>query len=211
MAELSNEQKRVIRRLFFEDGISVDNIASRSRLTHDEVQAILGDPDPLADFELYHFGELTRKLHEQARKVIDSLTESDLENAPVSSRSTLLKTSLDTMQKTHDLHMIHKDKSEDFKLARLLAMGREEAREALVERFKSLAHILFGGMSEDELVTLMRSMNGELPEGDTALTLVEGGGGEDGHDGNGGADTGRRNGAPQGVGAFRGIKEGKPA
>ena len=218
---IPRELKNLLRSAYYDDGISKESLLARSAtLSHGQLDAILSEPDDLMDFRLHKFNKLVRNLTVVAEDVIESLDAESIRVATVSQKSTLLKTAVDTVQRLHDLHLIHMEQNEDFKLARLLAMGREEARTQLMERFRGLAHVLFGSMTPNEVMREMALITGgrteEKAEAPRGVKLVPGlevvrGGGEDvKHDDGGSVSSADGEGSSQPtqrIGAFRGIKE----
>lgn len=220
------EVKNGLRKLYYDQGVTKEDILGRATemrisLTPTQLDAILSEPDDLADFRMHKFNRMIRDLERMAEDTMNSITEEDLATSSVSQRTTLLRTCIDQVQRLHDLHVIHMEQNEDFKLARLLAMGREEARNQLMERFRSLAHVLFGAMTPDEVMTELNILTsgkagfaddasrggGGVHPGGLRLVKLAGGGEDDDRPDPGPADGGGSSPTTQGVGAFRGVKE----
>ena len=230
--ELSPKYERAIRASFYEHNMSVPEIAAKCKISEPEVERVITNPDKLDDFAVHHFSKLTRDLHKKAQELILSIDAETLTHGTLAAKASMLKSTIETMFKTHDIHKMHMDKHEDFKLARLLQMGREDARTALMERYRTIGHVLFGGMPADEMMAQMRMLQGEAPivpdvpsvkeyvgeigvngtvvphakRGalDLPLTETEGGGDSGGFSS---ADRARSAEAASGSGAFRGLKE----
>jgi hypothetical protein len=212
-----------VRELYHSGNLSKEVILSRvPSLTESELNAIIAEADDLEDFRLEKFNTLVRKLHGMVDTVVDSVTMEDLEQAPVAARASMLRVASDVMRKTYELQIIEQQKSDDMALARLLAMGRDEARRQLLERFRGLFHVLFGGMAPDEAARqlgLLHMQGAEAADKIKAYALDEADV-EDVTDSSPGlklvagerpdrAESGGRGASTQGIGAFRGTKESK--
>jgi len=161
--ELSPKYERAIRASFYEHNMSVPQIAAKTKLSESEIERVISNPDQLSDFAVHHFSKLTRDLHKKAQDLLKSIDNETLTNGTLAAKASMLKSTIETMFKTHDIHKMHMDKHEDFKLARLLAMGRDDARTALMERYRTIGHVLFGGMSPEEMLAQMHILQGEAP------------------------------------------------
>ena len=220
ISDIPRESKIKIRELHYDKHISHATILKRIQgLTAGQLQAILEEPDDLGDFRMHKFNNMTRNLMRASELVLESIQAQDVADATLSQRTSLLKTCTEQVQKLHDLHLLHMEQNEDFKLARLLAMGREEARQQLLDRFRSLAHVLFGSMTPNEVALELKLITGDKTDlkesshasrGKPRLVKIMGGG-EDDDPGTGGDDGAGSSSNAQGVGAFRGIKKGKPS
>lgn len=225
---VSRETRLRVRQLYHSGHLTLEKIREAiPSLTESQLNEIISEPDDLEDFRLEKFNTMIRELDDLAMRTIKSIREEDLAEATISARGNLIKSSNDTVRRLYELAMVERDKSDDMALARLMSLGRDEARRQLTERFRALFHILFSGQKPEEVATQLGLMElkGSAQEdagpkkyaldddisdaevendGPPQLGLVSGGQPHTTQSGGSGDSA-------QGIGAFRGVKKSKPS
>lgn len=230
--ELSRDLKLRVRQLYHSGQLTRKEILDKApNLTEQQLNEIISEQDDLEDFRLEKFNTQVRNLYELSQSVIDSITNEDLLEASLSAKATLLKNSNDIMRRIYELQMVQLQQSDDMALARLLSLGRDEARRQLTDRFRGLFHVLFAGQDPNEVAHQLGLMdlskqsggskepkkyalddddNDDSPDAEVIhggvpkLSLVD----SDQPDGTNEPGSGD---PAQGVGAFRGVKKTKPS